>query len=155
MEVENRLEKFECFILSVAQLYFPKVNSETFPFLFKLTLAQCGLHLETQKKMFDGRRVRNFLLFIYWLRHYPPLRTLGALFDLSKTHVSDIIQSLLEHYSTLFADYVNLSKVDILDNFFLPWTIGIVDGTELVIESWIPVWTCFFYQLLINLLVEL
>jgi hypothetical protein len=139
MEVENRTELMEEFVLHVARTYFPMLTSESFPLVFKFILSQVVSHLEHKGKLDDRLLVRNFLLFVYWVRHYPPLKTLGAYFGLKKTQACDIVHAQLRHYGSLFEKHVNVSSADTMDGYFLPWVIGIVDCTEILIESWIPV----------------
>ncbi len=138
MEAEHEYSEF---VVKVAQTYFPMLRSSTFMEVFKLTSSQVSIHLENINKVSDAVWIRNFLMLLYWARHYPSMRALGALFGLSKTQSCDIIHSMLDYYITLYPRYVNLSQVDVLNDFFLPWCVGIVDGTEILIQSWIPV--CF------------
>ncbi len=109
-------------LLNVARKYFPFVSIDSFPHLFKLSAKIVSNHLGS---ITDGRFVRNFLILLYWCRHYPPFTTLGALFGLSDTQVCDIVHELVDQYARHYEKYINLNRLDILDDFFLPGVCGI------------------------------
>lgn len=113
---------------------------ETFKEAFKLSLSRIAWHLDNGETIYDDARVRNFLMFLYWARHYPSFRLLGAFFGLGKSQACAIIHGMLDRYATLHSSVINLDNVDILEpNPYDEWVIGVVDCTELIIESWIPV----------------
>lgn len=144
MEVEDCRAEL---VLIVARKYFPMITLTSFNEVFKMTALQVATHLESFGKLdLVDYSVRNFLILLYWARHYPSMRTIAALFGLSKTHVCDVIHSLLSEYCGLYPTFVNFDRVDILPDFFLPWTVGVVDGTEILIQSWIPVCISLLFE---------
>lgn len=126
-------------VLFVCRIFFPMITDVGFAEVFKLTCWQIGSHLETINQSANRRWIRNLLILLYWARHYPPIRALGALFGVGKSQTCDILHDMMDYYASLFPLYVNFSRVDVFEDFFLPWCVGIVDGTELVIQSWIPI----------------
>lgn len=123
-------------ILQIAQEYFPKIDQDNFVDVFKLTLSQIRSHLQ-DCDIRTSNSIRNFLMFVYWCRHYPSFRALAALFGLSKSQTCRIIHQLLDLYSQTLPSFINLNNVHVLDPYFLPNVVGIVDCTEILINSWI------------------
>jgi hypothetical protein len=135
-------------VIGVTQKYFPCITVINFCHVFKLEITQVADHLETC----DRRVIRNFLILLYWCRHYPPFRTLGALFGLSKSQVRDIVHKLVDLYASNYDKFINLHNLERFEEFFLADIVGmlqpdsllpssllqgIVDCTELVINKWV------------------
>jgi hypothetical protein len=139
MDVEDELRNCVELVVGIAQTYLPMLKESTFSEIFKLSPTQVASHCHSAQKTTNKFWIRNILMFLYWARHYPSMRALGALFGLSKTQSCDIVHEMMNYFSSLYPTFVNLSNTDFPDDFFLPWTVGIVDCTEIVIQSWIPV----------------
>jgi hypothetical protein len=120
-------------VVEVAQNFFPFIDSTSFCDLFKLSPMQVAKHLQTN----DFFTIRNFLLLLLWCRHYLPMRALGVLFNLKKTQISSIIQAETEKMYTQIRKFVNLDELQIFDPFFLNNCVGVVDSTELQINTWV------------------
>lgn len=120
-------------VLRVTKEYFPFIKESNFNELFKLSALQVAHHLKTENFV----TIRNFLILLHWCRNYPPMRTLGVYFNLSKSQISRILEAETEKLSSTISDYVYLRDIDVLDNFFLPNCVGVVDSTEVEINCWV------------------
>lgn len=130
--MESTIYLYLRFTLEVAKFFFPALSEDNFVDVFKLTLLQAANHLRSR----EIRLVRNFLMFVYWCKHYPTMKCLGALFGLKKTQTCDIIHRYLKIYSDSYASYVNVDSLDFSPGFFLADVVGIVDSTEVKITAW-------------------
>ncbi len=120
-------------VVQLTRIYFPFVTEANFNELFKLSALQVANFLKTT----DLTKIRNFLILLYWCRHYPPFRTLGVHFNLSKTQVGDIVQNETRNLACRIKEFVTLRNLEILEDFFLPNCVGVVDSTEIEINCWI------------------
>jgi hypothetical protein len=118
----------------VTQHYFAAVTNENFFELFKLKPEQAANYINSD----DFNDVRNFLIFLFWSRHYFPLRPLGVLFHLSKSQIGRIIEEELDKLVARYPEFINLNDIDFDTAFVLKNVVGIVDSTEIVIQSWHP-----------------
>lgn len=120
-------------VVKVAQNFFPFIISSNFHELFKISPLQVAKHLQTN----DFLKIRNFLLLLLWCRHYLPMRALGVIFNLSKTQISDILKVEIDKMYVQIRNFVNLRELDIFEPFFLNNCVGVVDSTELQINTWV------------------
>ena len=121
-------------VLEVASSYFPCCHENNFPHLFKLSAHQVAIHLKSS----DDLIIRNFLMLLFWTRNYPPFRTVAALFGLSKTHANRVINELVDAYASKIDECISLNNVTgALPNYFINNVVGIVDGTEVIIQKWV------------------
>lgn len=120
-------------VLVVAQKYFAGITTENFSDLFKLKPAQVETCLAADPTF---NEVRNFLIFLFWCRHYFALRPLGVLFHLSKSQIGRIIEEELEKLVGLASTFITLDEMDFDNSFMLKNVVGIVDSTEVLIQSW-------------------
>lgn len=107
-------------VFVVARMYFPFVSERNFHHLFKLSVLSVGQHMGTN----DNRLIRNFLILLYWARHYPSFETLGAIFGLSDTQCCDIVHSLVQTYASNHHKFVNLNNIDLVDDYFIQGVAG-------------------------------
>ena len=120
-------------VVKVAQHFFPFVVSTNFSELFKLSPLQVAKHLGTN----DFTTIRDFLLLLLWCRHYMPMRALGVLFNLSKSRVSQILLAETDKLYVQIRNFVNLNDLQIFEPFFLNNCVGVVDSTEVQINTWV------------------
>jgi hypothetical protein len=125
------------FILSIAISYFPFISESNFVDLFKLTVLQVLNCLKIFESNPKPKKIRNFLIFLHWCRNNPPLKTLAVLYNLSKSQIGNILREEADLLSSRVCDFVNMKDIDILDHFFLPNCVGVVDSTEIEINCWI------------------
>lgn len=120
-------------VVQVAKQFFPFVDSTNFNKLFKLSPLQVAKHLKTN----DFMTIRDFLLLLFWCRHYMPQKALGVLFNLSKSRISQILIAQTDKLSAQIRDFVNFKELQIFEPFFLNNCVGVVDSTELQINTWV------------------
>ena len=92
-------------VLEVGQHFFSHLCEENFGHLFKLNPTQVQIYLNSEEPM----RIRNFLIFLFWCRHYLPMRSLAVLFHLSKSSVCRIVHAEMTELSEKVHDYVRPS----------------------------------------------
>lgn len=128
------LDQTQAYVLKIGQYFFAHLKENNFTELFKLTTRQAARFLLYLDVQIVELEVRDFLLFLFWSRHYLPMRVLGVLFHLGKSSIHRIIREQLTAIGGLVTDFVNLGEVTPLDEFVLPNAVGIVDATEIYIE---------------------
>jgi hypothetical protein len=129
------LEEATAYVLEVGHLYFEYLNQDNFIELFKLTPRQVAIYLLTTAEFgLFQMEVRNFLLFLFWCRHYLPYRVLAVLFHMGKSTVHRIIHAQLNALRGKLPDFVNVNDMAPLQDYPLVGTVGIVDATEVYIE---------------------
>ena len=148
-------------VLNVARKFFILLDGENFEYVFKLSPVQIAQHLFTPKiSLFrtpietagqQVRKIRDFLIILYWCRNYPSFRALGAYFGMKNDRARKIVKSQIEILANKVSEYVNVQNVDSPDDFFLKNCVGItliaknlllictgaVDTTELPIWAWV------------------
>ena len=67
-----------------------------------------------------------------------PYRTITVFFHLDKSSIQRIINKELETNASTITDYVNCNKIQLEQHPNWPNTIGIIDSTEIYIQTWQP-----------------
>jgi hypothetical protein len=124
----------ETFVLAVAALYFRYITKDNFPNLFKLNLLKVVCLTKSKKKT---RSVRNFLMMLFHLKHYLPIRTACILFNLERSRYEEIINSEIQSFLFTYQDdYFQLER-RMFGNSTpeFPNSFMIVDSTEVLIQA--------------------
>lgn len=127
-------EEREALVLAVARLYFPYLTKDNFHNLFKLNLYKVVCITKGKKK---PRHIRNFLMMLFHLKHYLPVRTACVMFNLERSRYEQIvnleIESFLETYQSEYFSIHSRRKTNFIPEF--PNTFMIVDSTEILIQA--------------------
>jgi IS5 family transposase len=130
--------------LAVARTSFPHLQKADFVDFFKLTSRQVADYLQIPQDALVGdskaiwfRRIRNFLMTLYWCRHYPSFSHLAVLFGLERSHARKIVKRQVQLLAAKIGDYVDTRMIESLDGFFLRDCVGVVDSTEVPINTWV------------------
>ena len=134
MDTAATYEARQALVLKLSQSYFPSVREDNFRNLFKLSLSAVVCLTKDRKK---PKHLRNFLMMLFHLKHYLPIRTACIMFDLENSRYEQIvnleIRDFVEsHQSDYFQTHTRELRNE-LENF--PNTFMIVDSTEVLIEA--------------------
>lgn len=140
------MPRYNCEIpLAVARTSFPFLTRPNFSDFFKLTTEQVANHLRIPQDAFREEKssriwfrcVRNFLLTLYWCRHYPSYNHLAVLFGLEKSYVRKVVKREVESLAATIDQWIDVRRLDSLEGFFLKDCVGAVDSTEIEINTWV------------------
>jgi hypothetical protein len=122
-------------ILRIANNYFPAIREDNFTNLFKLSVNKVAQLLSNETK---ARKVRDFLMFLFHLKHYLPIRTACIFFHIENSRYEKIINTQIDLFCEKFKnDYFDLERRLIngpAEGFAETYTV--VDSTEVLIEAY-------------------
>jgi len=105
------------------------------PYLFKMNLYKVVCLTKGKKK---PRHIRNFLMMLFHLKHYLPVRTACVIFNLERSRYDQIVnlEISLSFLETHKADYFSIhSRRTTTSIPEFPNTFMIVDSTEVLIHG--------------------
>lgn len=128
----------------VAKQFIPNVNMSNFNVLFKLSSEQVANHLKIPSSPTSDKQdrqmmkyIRNFLIFLFWVRRYLTFGCIGVFFRLDQSSVMRIVRREVAKLALRIGEVVNTNSLTPLDNFFLKRCVGVVDSSEFRIYTWV------------------
>jgi hypothetical protein len=132
--MDQNYARTEARILCITETYFPYVTIDNFPNLFRLSVATVERLVRDRH---TRKEIRNFLIFLFHLRHYLPVRAGCILFNLEKSQYEDIlwteIQNFLNKHLLFYFDLEQRQISNEAQEF--PNTFLVVDTTEVIIQT--------------------
>jgi len=127
-------EERKSHVLQIVRRYFPSIRQDNFQNLFKLSLLKVVCLTRNRSR---PKKIRNFLMMLFHLKHYLPIRAACILFDIEKSRYDQIINMEIKDFvETHASNYFRIHTREEQNNLpEFPHTFMIVDSTEILIEA--------------------